>query len=243
MSNIENMFNLWYLLFVGTLEPLYAMTNKLHPTFRSNLLDLPDKPGVPQTRKHLKRTIDIFIAQNERPEDVIERVHDAPVVAEDVNVDSEDEEHIYAGFSQRPAEDQSQVLVPQTKLEAELAKFLNRFDNEEPLSTVDVLQWWSRHTKIYPLLSRAVRKYFAVQATSCSSERTFSKAGKTVTAARTCLSTVNVNMIIYVKENLPKIKLGPLILADKEELDAETLEQGKIGDIVEEQEVDEEEDN
>ena len=108
-------------------------------------------------------------------------------------------------------------MIPQTPLQAELAKYLKRFDNEYPLSSIDVLQWWSGKTKVYPLLSRAVRKYLAIQATSCASERAFSKGGQTVTTSRMNLSSTNVHMLVYVKSNIKKVKLSGLQLEDAQE--------------------------
>ena len=129
-------------------------------------------------------------------------------------------EEFYATFSQRPdapEPEMSQSLIPQTPLQAELAKYLKRFDNEYPVSSIDVLQWWSGKTKVYPLLSRAVRKYLAIQATSCASERAFSKGGQTVTTSRMNLSSTNVNMLVYVKSNIKLVRLSIKDVEDEQE--------------------------
>ena len=99
----------------------------------------------------------------------------------------------------------SESLIPQTKLEAELAAYQCMPNNLLP--TVDVLNWWRKNAKRFPLLARAAKKYLAVQATSCAVERTFSSSGNVVTSRRTLLVTRNVEMIVYIKENLPKIDL------------------------------------
>ena len=79
-------------------------------------------------------------------------------------------------------------------------------------------QW----TKIFlTYLFQVVRKYFCIQSTSCSSERTFSTGGSTVTAKRTKLDPINVNMLVYLRENMNKIKLDKLVLQNKEEEDLE----------------------
>jgi hypothetical protein len=51
-----------------------------------------------------------------------------------------------------------------------------------------------------------------LQATSCSSERTFSVRGDTI-AAKKCLHPENVHMV-YIRDNLKKVKLDGLILDD-----------------------------
>jgi hypothetical protein len=66
-----------------------------------------------------------------------------------------------------------------------------------------------------------VKKYFCIQSTSCSAERTFSTGGSTVTAKRNKLDPLNVNMMVYLRENMNKIKLDKLILENKEEQDIE----------------------
>ena len=86
---------------------------------------------------------------------------------------------------------------------------------------LDVLKWWSQHEKQFPLLSRIVKKYFCIQATSCSAERTFSTGGTTVTAKRSKLDPENVNKLVYLRENLGKVNIEKLVLEDEEEKEME----------------------
>ena len=52
----------------------------------------------------------------------------------------------------------------------------------------------------------------------CSSaERTFSTSVSTVTTKRTKLDPVNVNMLVYVRENMSKIKLDKLVWENEDE--------------------------
>ena len=83
----------------------------------------------------------------------------------------------------------------------------------------DVLGWWSAHAEIFPLMSKAAKKYLAILTTSCASERTFSTGGATVTTQRTKtkLDPTNVYYLVYCKENLPKINLVRPRLEDDEE--------------------------
>ena len=64
----------------------------------------------------------------------------------------------------------------------------------------------NRH-KYFVIFSQIVRKYFCIQATSCSAERTFSTGGSTVTAKRSKLDPENVNKLVYLRENLGKVKI------------------------------------
>ena len=98
---------------------------------------------------------------------------------------------------------------------------MNRYSNIDVSVHVDILQWWKTHEREYPLLSRAAKKYLCIQPTSCSSERTFSTGGKTVSSVRTKLDTENVHMLVYCKENMPKVKITKWKYTDVEEEDAE----------------------
>ena len=100
----------------------------------------------------------------------------------------------------------------------------NRDVDERPdagTNTCDILGWWSVHEKIFPLLSKAAKKYLAIQATACASERTFSTGGATVSCKRTKLDPTNVHYLVYCKENLPKIKLTRPRLENDEARDLE----------------------
>lgn len=104
-------------------------------------------------------------------------------------------------------------------LQLEVNRYLTMSD--VPSSTVNVLAWWKGHAKEFPLLARAARKYLCIQASSASCERVFSTGGATVTYKRTKLDVENVHMLVYCKDNLPKIKISTRIYQDEEEEEAE----------------------
>ena len=64
------------------------------------------------------------------------------------------------------------------------------------------LTWWLEHEKKYPNLSKLARKYLCITATSIPSERLFSKAGELVSHKRSCLKPSNVNMLLFLNQNL-----------------------------------------
>ena len=74
---------------------------------------------------------------------------------------------------------------------------INQYD-AIPLVTknVDVLKFWKENAKSFPLLVKVVQKYFCIQSTSTSSERTLSTGGAFVTAKRNKLDPLNVNMLV-----------------------------------------------
>ena len=80
---------------------------------------------------------------------------------------------------------------------------MRRYMDEEPCE-ISPLIWWKENEGRYPALSKMARKYLALPATSTPSERAFSIAGSIVNKKRACLLPENVNMLVFLYENLPK---------------------------------------
>jgi len=104
-------------------------------------------------------------------------------------------------------------------MQLEMNRYLNHIDL--PPANCDVLKWWKDHCKEFPLLAKCARKYLCIQASSASSERTFSTGGSTVTYKRTKLDVENVHMLVYCKDNLSKVEISSRIYEDQEEEEAE----------------------
>jgi len=67
------------------------------------------------------------------------------------------------------------------KWHKEIDEYLNskRTNKDE-----DILEWWSKHTHIFPCLSKMARDFLSICATSVPSERLFSTAGLIITKRR-----------------------------------------------------------
>lgn len=65
----------------------------------------------------------------------------------------------------------------------------------------DPCLWWKRYGDMVPELQLMARAYLGIQATSCSSERLFSKAGFIVNRFRTSLKSDNVSMLTFLATN------------------------------------------
>ena len=61
--------------------------------------------------------------------------------------------------------------------------------------------WWKQLHSMIPGLGLLARSYLCAQATSCFSERLFSKAGFMVKENRTTLTPQNVNMLVFIATN------------------------------------------
>ena len=88
---------------------------------------------------------------------------------------------------------------------------------------VGVLQYWRMHCREFPMLAKLAKKYFCIQATSCNSEQTFSTGGNVITAKRSKLDPNNVHMLVYLCENLGKVKLAKLLVENEEEEAVEAM--------------------
>ena len=66
----------------------------------------------------------------------------------------------------------------------------------------DPLTWWCANNKHYPGLAKLAKRYLCITATSVPSERLFSKAGELVSHKRSCLKPKNVNMFLFLNQNM-----------------------------------------
>ena len=78
---------------------------------------------------------------------------------------------------------------------------------KEPLKVkgTNLLEYWSMNREKMPGLAKLARKILAIPASSATSERVFSTAGRTCTERRTSLSVANIEMLVYMKENLREL--------------------------------------
>lgn len=66
----------------------------------------------------------------------------------------------------------------------------------------DLLGWWRRNSAMYPRLSKLARDVLCIPASSSSSERTFSVAGRTISQRRTQLKPATVDAILFLHDNM-----------------------------------------
>lgn len=66
----------------------------------------------------------------------------------------------------------------------------------------DLLGWWKTNSSVYPKLAQLARQVLCVPASSSSSERVFSEAGRTIEERRTRLSPSSVNALLFLHDAL-----------------------------------------
>ncbi|KAG5277570.1 hypothetical protein AALO_G00119130 [Alosa alosa] len=64
----------------------------------------------------------------------------------------------------------------------------------------DLLSWWKQHETTLPLLARLARMVFSVPASSSSSERAFSAAGRMIWERRTGLAPETVDAVLFLHD-------------------------------------------
>ena len=78
---------------------------------------------------------------------------------------------------------------------------LSRYVDEEH-TTSSPLEWWQVNKGMYPLLAQLPSRFVAVPATLIPCEWLFSIAAHVVNENRVCLLPSNVNMLVFLADNL-----------------------------------------
>ena len=95
-------------------------------------------------------------------------------------------------------EDWDNVPVDNVIDEVELYSTRNHKMKDEK----DVLGWWQENHHSYPKLAILARGILAIPASSSSSERNFSTAGRTIEERRTALNPSTVDAILFLHNNM-----------------------------------------
>ena len=102
---------------------------------------------------------------------------------------------------------------PNNKLKAEMTKYESFSLSHKQGS---ILFWWKTHSSLLPILSKIARRILAIPSSSAKSERVFSTGGNMVTVKRGSLGPARVEHLIFIKENLSKIREFEMFMCDYE---------------------------
>jgi hypothetical protein len=91
----------------------------------------------------------------------------------------------------------------------------------KPQKNSCILEWWKINSSRLPSLSKLARSYLAIPASSTSSERMFSIAGNIINCRRTNLTSETVNKLVFVRDNIQKVKITKWNLKDGPENDTQ----------------------
>lgn len=79
---------------------------------------------------------------------------------------------------------------------------ITRYRREKVELNDSPLDWWRANGSKYFALTTVAGKYMCVSGTSVPSERLFSTAGNLLNCKRSCLSSDNVDMILFLNKNM-----------------------------------------
>lgn len=106
---------------------------------------------------------------------------------------------------------------PMNTISAQIETYLNKLPKMGG-NDGDVLAYWKTHADTVPDLARFARSILCIPASSASSERMFSLAGRTITTQRTSISSARAEQLIYINQNyeraIPHIKTWDLGIVD-----------------------------
>ena len=193
----------------GVDEEMYCWANILHPFYRGRAML---KKRKEYTEDFIKIHENVVAA--EHMEQSRQNFLDDNIFLEEEECDTQ--EKYYRFQQQKEALNNSPdnqgatlTLTEQSNFAKEMARW-----NADPCvgdpeltNYMDVIAWWKGNYQKWPELAKLAKKYLCIQPSSCSAERVFSTCGNTVTAKRTRLNPKNVKMVVYCKENLPKVEM------------------------------------
>ncbi|XP_025207739.1 zinc finger protein 618-like [Melanaphis sacchari] len=106
-------------------------------------------------------------------------------------------------FSEWEDGENNEDLDNRRKYEKELEAY-----KKEKFDVIDdnLLDFWKRQNHIFPYLSVLARQILAIPASSASSERSFSVAGRLIEERRSCLSGTSVDSILFLNNHFKNKK-------------------------------------
>ena len=90
--------------------------------------------------------------------------------------------------------------VPEDNVIDEVELYSTR--NHQMKDVDDVLGWWKDNHHTYPKLAILARSILSIPASSSSSERNFSTAGRAIEERRTLLNPSTVDAILFLHNNM-----------------------------------------
>jgi len=91
------------------------------------------------------------------------------------------------------------TLLQQCQQELEMFK-----SEPEEHENINVLLWWKQNNHKFPILAKLAKMWLAIPATSASSERIFSIAGRVITKEKNRLNPKKASTIIFLNHLLNK---------------------------------------
>jgi hypothetical protein len=193
-----------------------AMAHFLDPSYKGVLLNkIPGLDGAGTRFDQIRR--DIFSQSTD---------HQTPVsqslVTESTRCSTE-HDAMDDVFLEWVAQEPTLISVEQRRAEASdiQKEFEDYLKMAKPRKNSCILEWWKVNSTRLPSLSKLARSYLATPASSSSSERMFSIAGNIINCRRTNLAPETVDKLIFVRDNIQKVKITKWNLKDDSEVNSQ----------------------
>jgi len=214
----------------GRENELWCIGSFLHPRFKGSLLFYRPKPGAPLDDSLFNKT----------KADIISRVEDL-LPQRETGTEETDSESVDVFSSQgldKALSESQWTAVDEYVQSIERADFGTPEVEEMPVNDIrhqievflhklpkpkeadgDILAFWKSNEAVVPTLAKFARSILCIPASSASSERLFSAAGKVISEQRTNISASRAEQLIYISQNYeqaaPNIKSWDLGLPKK----------------------------
>ena len=174
---------------------LYATVHLLGPFFKGSLLRRSPKMLYSQLREEIIKDYPSYY-------DLVNQVRSETKMSEEL----QEMDSLILEPTLKTQEEATTTTKSNIELEFEVYESKPRPGTDS--KQVDVLGWRKTNLRTLPILSELCRQALCVPASSATSKSLLSASGNVVTDRRTNLDPENVNMIVYIQQNLKHIKLG-----------------------------------
>ena len=136
---------------------------------------------------------------------------DVAVISQDTSHQEDSQEHYTPAAKKAKSHKQSALdilLGPEENSEGNVSiadEVEMYLQSKPPPRSTNIFEWWKVNEPRYPNIARLAKSMLCIPATSTAAERVFSSAGITVSKRRSCLKPENLDKILFLNKNLPKL--------------------------------------
>lgn len=195
----------------GRQEPIWCLAAMLHPKFKGSTLVYRESKTSPVNQAIFNKTKDDLISRvlAVQPPEEEEPVATAPGALEQTldramsesqwaSVEDYLQSVEWSDFGSPEAPER-----PVNDIQKELEVYFHKLQKPAEADG-DVLAFWKANETSVPLLAKFARSILCIPASSASSERLFSEAGKVISNQRTNISAIRAEQLIFIHQNYEK---------------------------------------
>lgn len=189
---------------------LWAIASFLHPQNKGTILCFRPDPMSPVSRDLLeevkaeiiRRVTALGWDEQEEEEEPEEKPEDKPVTLHRALTESQWEgvSEYLKSIDMVDVQPEGAGPEPKNDISAQIEVYQHKLQQPKE-SDCDVLAFWKANEASVPTLSKFARSILCIPASSASSERLFSAAGKIISSSRSKISSSRAEQLIYINQN------------------------------------------